>query len=182
MAIPWDKIRTEWLKGGITQKELAEKYKVSLKTIQNRASNEGWGKKKGKIREQTEEQISTRIVRARANHLEKLINIQEDVLESLAKLAEDVKKNPKMLISEKGEMRNAESLTRAIQTATLTQHDLYGLRNIDQKFAAKKWKEEQKLQRELKAQKDVTEQTGQMVVYVHAPAEETGKKEGGANE
>lgn len=178
MAIPWDKIRTEWLKGGITQKELAEKYKVSLKTIQNRASNEGWGKKKGKIREQTEQQINTRIARARANHLEKLINIQEDVLESLAKLAEDVKKNPKMLISEKGEMRNAESLTRAIQTATMTQRDLYGLRNIDQKFAAKKWKEEQKLQRELKAQKDVTEQTGQMVVYVHTPAEE---KEGAEN-
>lgn len=179
MAIPWDKIRTEWLKGGITQKELAEKYNVRLKTIQNRASNEGWGKKKGKIREQTEQQINTRIVRARANHLEKLINIQEDVLESLAKLAEDVKKNPKMLISEKGEMRNAESLTRAIQTATMTQRDLYGLRNIDQKFAAKKWKEEQKLQRELKAQKDVTEQTGQMVVYIHPPAEE---QEGGGNE
>ena len=179
MAIPWDKIRTEWLKGGITQKELAEKYNVRLKTIQNRASNEGWGKKKGKIREQTEQQINTRIVRARANHLEKLINIQEDVLESLAKLAEDVKKNPKMLISEKGEMRNAESLTRAIQTATMTQRDLYGLRNIDQKFAAKKWKEEQKLQRELKAQKDVTEQTGQMVVYIHPPTEE---QEGGGNE
>ena len=180
MAIPWDKIRTEWLKGGITQKELAEKYKVSLKTIQNRASNEGWGKKKGKIREQTEQQINTRIVRARANHLEKLINIQEDVLEALAKLAEEVKQNPKkMLISEKGEMRNAESLTRAIQTATLTQRDLYGLRNIDQKFAAKKWKEEQKLQRELKAQKDVTEQTGQMVVYIHPPTEE---QEGGGNE
>lgn len=178
-GIPWDKIRTEWLKGGITQAELAAKYNVKLKTIQNRASNEGWGKQKGIIREQTEEQINTRIARARANHLEKLINIQEDVLESLAKLAEDVKKNPKMLISEKGEMRNAESLTRAIQTATLTQRDLYGLRNIDQKFAAKKWKEEQKLQRELKAQKDVTEQTGQMVVYIHPPTEE---QEGGGNE
>ena len=122
---------------------------------------------------------SIRASRARANHLEKLINIQEDVLESLASLAEKVKENPLMLISEKGEMRNAESLTRAIQTATMTQRDLYGLRNIDQKFAAKKWKEEQKLQRELKAQKEETDQTGQMVVYVHVPAEEKQAEEPG---
>ena len=28
MSIPWTKIRAEWLRGGITQKELAEKYGV----------------------------------------------------------------------------------------------------------------------------------------------------------
>ena len=170
--IPWAKIRAEWLKGGITQKQLAEKYGVKLKTLQNRASNEGWKEQKGKIREKTEELLTTRIAGARANKLAKLIDAQEDVMDALMGLAEMVKNNPKLLISEKGEMRNAESITRAIQTATLTQRDLHSIRNIDQKFAAKKWKEEQKLQRELKAQKDVTEQTGQMVVYIHQPAEE----------
>ena len=174
MAIPWDKIRAEWLKGGITHKELAEKYKVSIKTIQNRASNEGWGKKKGRIREKTEEKLQERIAHARANKLAKLMTAQEDVLDALMDFAAMVKENPKLLINEKGEMRNAESITRAIQTATLTQRDLYNLKNIDQKFAAKKWKEEQKLQRELKAQKELTEQTGQMVVYIHQPAEGEG--------
>ena len=184
--IPWARIRAEWLKGGITQKELAEKYEVNLKTLQNRASNEGWKEQKGKIREKTEELLTTRIAGARANKLAKLIDAQEDVLDALVGLAEMVKKEPSLLISEKGEMRNAESLTRAIQTAAVTQRDLHGLKNIDQKFAAKKWREEQKLQRELKAQKETGGEEGVQIIYVHEPEEETEKpaelKEGAGNE
>ena len=180
MAIPWSKIRTEWLKGGITQKELADKYKISVKTISNRASKEGWKNQKGKIREKVEENIQERIAHARTNRLEKLITAQEDTLDALVDLAARLKADPTKFFDDKGGLRNAESLTRALQTAALTQRDLYSIKNIDQKFMAKKWKEEQKLQRELKAQKDVTEQTGQMVVYVHKPAEE--EQESGAGE
>ncbi len=179
--IPWAKIKAEWLKGGITQKELAEKYKVNLKTLQNKASNEGWRKAKGKIREKTEEQLTTRIAHARANKLTKLIAAQDDTLEALVELAAMVKENPKLLFTDKGELRNAESLTRAIQTATLTQRDLHGMKNIDQKFAAKKWKEEQKLQRELKAEKETGSEDRVQVIYVHAPEEEA-EEEGTGHE
>ena len=184
--IPWGKIRAEWLKGGITQKELAEKYGVNLKTLQNRASNEGWKKAKGKIREKTEEQLTTRIACARANKLAKLITAQDDAMDALVTLAEMVKNDPKLLFTDKGELRNAESLTRAIQTAAMTQRDLHGMKNIDQKFAAKKWKEEQKLQRELKAQKETGGEEGVQIIYVHEPEEEAEEqpeqKEGAGNE
>ena len=145
MATPWNKIRAEWLKGGITQKALAEKYGVSVKTIQNRAYKEGWKKQKGKIREKVEEKLCERVVRARVTHLEKLIQAQEDVLDGLLQLAADIKKEPKNMLRDKQlTIRNAESITRALQTATMTQRDLYGLKNIDQKFADKKWRAEQK--------------------------------------
>lgn len=179
--IPWAKIKAEWLKGGITQNELAEKYKVNLKTLQNKASNEGWRKAKGKIREKTEEQLTTRIAHARANKLAKLIAAQDDTLEALVELAAMVKENPKLLFTDKGELRNAESLTRAIQTATLTQRDLHGMKNIDQKFAAKKWKEEQKLQRELKLERETGGEDRVQVIYVHAPEEEA-EEEGTGHE
>lgn len=184
MAIPWDKIRAEWLKGGITQEELAKKYNIKLKTLQNRSSNEGWKKSKGKIREKTEELLQARVSRARANRLEKLITAQEDTLDALVALSEKVKEDPLLFFDEKGGLRNAESLTRAIQTATLTQRDLYSLKNIDQKFMQKKWKEEQKLQLQLQQmkQKDEQEQTGQMVVYIHAPAEEKPEEEAGGSD
>lgn len=178
---PWAKIKAEWLKGGITQKELAEKYKVNLKTLQNKASNEGWRKAKGKIREKTEEQLTTRIAHARANKLAKLITAQDDTMEALVELAAMVKENPKLLFTDKGELRNAESLTRAIQTATMTQRDLHSIKNIDQKFAAKKWKEEQKLQRELKAEKETGSEDRVQVIYVHAPEEEA-EEEGTGHE
>jgi uncharacterized protein YjcR len=172
MAVPWTKIRAEWLKGGITQKALAEKYGVNLKTLQNRASKEGWRKQKGKIREKTEELLCQRVARARVNHLEKIIEAQEDVLDALRQLAAELKQDPKALLMDRqGTIRNAESITRALQTATMTQRDLHNLKNIDQKFAAKKWKEQLKLEKE-KA-KGPEASTGPLMMIVHEPAEET---------
>ena len=178
MKIPWAKIKAEWLKGGVTHEELAKKYNVSLKTLRNRSSNEGWGKQKGKIREKTEEELSTRIAHARANKLAKLITAQDDLMDGLVELMAMVKEKPQLFFSKKGDLRNAESLTRAIQTATLTQRDLHGMKNIDQKFNAKKWKEQQKLERELKAQKQTAEDDGIEILYVHEPAEEEGAANG----
>ena len=146
MAAPWTKIRTEWLKGGITQAELAKKYGLSVKTIQNRAYKEGWKNEKGKIREKVEEKTRDRVVRARVSHLEKLIQANEALLDGMVQLAEQVKANPKILTDKTGSIRNVESFARALQAATMTQRDLYGLKNIDQKFAQKKWREQLKLE------------------------------------
>ena len=171
MATPWSRIRAEWLKGGITHKELAEKYGLSVKTIQNRASNEGWAKQKGKIREETEEKTRERIVRARVNHLEKLIQANEALMDGLVQMAEIIQKNPyQMLTDAKGTLQNAESFAKAIRTATETQRDLYRIPNIDQKFAAKKWKEQLKLERD-KA-KGPEGADSKIMMVVHEPAEE----------
>ena len=176
MATPWNKIRAEWLKGGITQKALAEKYGLSVKTIQNRAYKEGWKNEKGKIREKTEEKTRERIVRARVNHLEKLIQAQEDVLDSLIELAQAIKKKPVLMLTDAhGTIRNAESVTKALQTAVMTQRDLYNIRNIDQKFAAKKWKEQLKLEKE-KAKGPETS-AGPLMMVIHEPAEDGGSDE-----
>ena len=95
-------------------------------------------------------------------------------MDGLMELMAMVKENPKLFISEKGDLRNAESLTRALQTATLTQRDLHGMKNIDQKFNQKKWREQQALERELKANKQTSTDDGIEILYVHEPAEEEG--------
>ncbi len=170
MSAPWAKIRAEWLKGGITQKALAEKYHLSVKTIQNRAYKEGWKKQKGKIAEKTEEKTRDRIVRARVNHLERLINASELIITGIEKLAAEVAADPiKYLQDKSGSLRSVESITKALQTATETQMELYKVPNIDQKFAAKKWREQKKLE-----QAKMTDSTtdGQLMLIVHKPAEE----------
>ena len=158
MATPWSKIRAEWLKGGITHAELAKKYGVSVKTIQNRAYKEGWKNEKGKIKEKVEEQTRDRVVRARVNHLEKLIQANELLLDSMVKLAEQVNENPKLLTDKTGSIRNVESFARALQAATMTQRDLYNVKNIDQKFAEKKWREQKKLEQEKLKGPDITQE------------------------
>ena len=47
----WGRIRQSYM-AGKSYKELSEKYGISVKTIQNRASKEGWVKEKGKIKEE----------------------------------------------------------------------------------------------------------------------------------
>ena len=174
MATPWPKIRAEWLKGGITHQELADKYGVSVKTIRNRAYKEGWKNQKGKIREKTEDQLRERIVRARVNHLEKLIEAQENALDALVELTEKIKEKPALWLRDKHKtIRNTESITRALQTAVMTQRDLYRIPNIDQKFAAKKWKEQLKLEKE-KAKGPETA-AGPLMVVVHEPPAEDGE-------
>ena len=148
MATPWAKIRAEWLKGGITQKELAEKYKVSVKTIQNRAYKERWKNSKGKIREKVEEETRERVARARVNHLEKLIEANDQLVDALVQLTALIAAKPKvMLFDAGGTLRNAESVAKALATATETQRDLYKIPNIDQKLAAKKLREQLKLEK-----------------------------------
>ena len=167
MAAPWTKIRAEWLKGGITQKELAEKYGLSVKTIQNRAYKEGWQKQKGKIREKIEEQTRDRVVRVRVNHLDKLIQANEMLLDGLLKMAQMIQADPKAMLKDKaGSIKSAESFAKALQTATMTQRDLYNLKNIDQKFAAKKWREQLKL--EQAKQKD-SQESDQETWVIRAP-------------
>lgn len=144
MATPWNKIRAEWLKGGTSYKKLAEKYGISAGAIRNRASNEAWGKQKLQIADKVMTETRGRIVRARVTHLEKLIAANESLLDGLVQLAADIGENPNLLKDKTGSIRNAESFAKALQTAALTQRDLYRLPNIDQKLAAKKWAAEQK--------------------------------------
>ena len=167
MAIPWAKIRAEWLKGGKTHQQLADKYKVNVKTLRNRAYKEGWGKTKGKIREKVEEETRERVVRARVNRLEKLITANEALLDGLVQLTQIIQKNPyQMLTDAQGTLRNAESVAKALKTATETQRDLYKLPNMDQKLARDKWKAEQK---EKKAQ---AKELSGTVVRIESDAEE----------
>lgn len=40
--VNWKKIKTEYITTDISQRKLADKYKVSYSTIRNRSKNEGW--------------------------------------------------------------------------------------------------------------------------------------------
>ena len=171
MATPWTKIRAEWLKGGTSYKKLAEKYGMKEKTIRDRASNEGWGKQKRQIADKVTAELGARVARVRVNHLEKLITANEALLDGLVKLAEEIRADPKLLLMDKsGSLKSAESFAKSLQVATETQRDLYRLPNIDQKFAAKKWREQLKLEKDKTKEADGGNQ--QLMVVIHEPAED----------
>ena len=139
MGAPWGRIRHSYM-AGKSYKELSEKYGVSVKTIQNRASNEGWTKEKGKIKEEVGQKIHERVVRVRVAELEKLMDANGlliDALLTLTERAADEKQTNAMMFDKAGSMKNVEALAKAIQTAVQTQRDLYKLPTLDQDFRKK---------------------------------------------
>ena len=137
MATQWWRIKAAYLKGDMSLSQLAKKYNVGLSTLKTHASNEGWKKERDQINTEASQAVRARAREEREKQLLQLITAQEDTMEALVKLAAKAKKNPELLIDDKGTMRNAESLTKAIQTAVQTQRDLHKLPTLDQDMAKK---------------------------------------------
>ena len=139
MAAQWGRIRQSYM-AGMSYKDLSKKYGIAVKTIQNRASKEGWVKEKGKIKEEVGQKIHERVVRVRVKELEKLIDANGmliDTLVTLSQRAADEKQTNFMMFDKAGSMKNVECLAKAIQVAVQTQRDLFKLPTLDQDFRKK---------------------------------------------
>ena len=134
----WGRIRQSYMSGK-SYKELAEKYGLSVKTIQNRASKEGWVKDKGKIKEEVGKKIVERVVRVRVNELEKLMDANGKLIDTLVDVTTRMQGDNvlQMAFDKAGTMKNVESLAKAIQVAVQTQRDLFKLPTLDQDFRKK---------------------------------------------
>lgn len=134
----WGRIKQSYMSGK-SYKELSEKYGVSVKTIQNRASKEGWVKDKGKIQEEVGKKIVERAVRVRVRELEKLMDANGLLIDTLVDVTTKMQGENvlQMAFDKAGSMKNVESLAKAIQTAVQTQRDLYKLPTLDQDYRKK---------------------------------------------
>lgn len=61
--IDWNKIRAEYIKGGISQRKLAAKYGVSVNTLIKKANVEKWSSQ----RDETYNKVTTRVQQKTAN-------------------------------------------------------------------------------------------------------------------
>lgn len=79
----WRKIKTEYLKGGISYKKLAEKHKVSYNTLAKVAAKENWGD----LKQETAEKITTKIIEIesdrQAERMKRLLDVSDKLLEAV---------------------------------------------------------------------------------------------------
>lgn len=137
-AVPWKKIRTEWLKGGTTYAKLAKKYGIKEQTIKNHASKEAWGNEKVLIEDEVRTRTRARIVCVREEQLIKLATANGFLIDSLVDMAQQATDQQKQILVDKnGTLRNAESLSKAIQLAIMNQRDLYRLPDMDMELRKK---------------------------------------------
>ena len=138
MAAPWSRIRTEWLKGGTTYAKLAKKYGLAEKTIRNRAYKEGWGKEKGQIEDEARTKTRARIVCVREEQLVKLAQANGAMIDALMEIVTLAKEKPAYTLFDANRgLKNAESLTKAIQLAVQNQRDIYRLPDMDMELKKK---------------------------------------------
>lgn len=76
----WDRIKAEYLAGGTSYRQLAEKYGVVLKTLERRAKSEGWADECRQVVREVSAEIHRRAVASR-------IMSAQEVLEGLSNIA-----------------------------------------------------------------------------------------------
>ena len=74
---PWNKVKADYLQG-VTPKELAQKYKISAKTVHEKASKENWVKEKESIGKNLQADVQERIKEMTNVALEALCDVIND--------------------------------------------------------------------------------------------------------
>ena len=74
---PWNKIKADYL-NGVTPKELAGKYKITAKSIHEKASKENWVDEKASISKNLQEDVQERIKELTNLALETLCEVIQD--------------------------------------------------------------------------------------------------------
>ena len=114
MAADWDKIKAEYIAGGITYRELADKYNVSMDVIMKKAAKDKWRASRQKACRKTAEKIAEKIsakqAKAAVDELEVArytTMIWQDTLRDIAELIGEHKEVYAGDLSELAAMSNA---------------------------------------------------------------------------
>lgn len=87
-GVSWRKIKAEYIAGGISQRALAEKYGVSVRTIERRAQKERWTSKRRDADGKTVEKVAEKKAEAVADNAILLERIKTGLLERLVGMIE----------------------------------------------------------------------------------------------
>ena len=86
----WKRIKAEYIAGGISLRELSEKYGVSFSTIQKKSMEEKWGNLRKKNRRKVEEKIIDSVSSKEAKKAVDLFDIPDLLADKVREIAETV--------------------------------------------------------------------------------------------
>ncbi len=92
-----EKIKAEYLEGGVSQRELAEKYGISQSAIKRIASKEKWSSLRAKTQEKANQKITSAISRKQARRAERVTKVADKLLDKLEKIVDELSANDILL-------------------------------------------------------------------------------------
>ena len=82
----WKRLKAEYIAGGTSYRELAEKYNVSPSTLRKVAAKEQWTELKNKTRTKMDEKISETISGKEADKVVNIIEVADKLLDKIAEI------------------------------------------------------------------------------------------------
>ena len=86
----WKRIKAEYVAGGTSYRKLAEKYKVSLTTLQRIAKKENWIGLRQQAETKTETKIVDSVSDKNANRASKIITVADKLLDKISEIIDEV--------------------------------------------------------------------------------------------
>lgn len=144
-CMDWSAIKTEYVSGKATYRELAKKYGVSFSTLQKRAKEEKWSEGRKKYRDRV---VTKALTRTCARDAQRLAKLQKSAM-LLATDIEKALKDPDVLYRHVGMTsdgpvdaklttpngKNLQAMARALRDITAAMRDLYGINTRAEQFA-----------------------------------------------
>lgn len=81
----WKKIKAEYIRGGISQQKLAEKYGISYNTLRNHARKERWGELRNETDQKVTQNLPQKIADSQVTILVELSGFQDEATVALYK-------------------------------------------------------------------------------------------------
>lgn len=97
LPVDWRAIKTEYITGNISMRELAEKHNIPFRTLRNRAQEEQWGANKSKTRARQEQRTLEKVVEQESTNLAKTDEKYFRILDKLFDKAEKLVANTEIL-------------------------------------------------------------------------------------
>ena len=85
----WKRIKAEYAAGGISLRELSDKYGVSFSTIQKRSMEEKWGNLRKKSRRRAEEKLVDSLAEKEAKRATDIVDVADKLLGKISEMLEE---------------------------------------------------------------------------------------------
>lgn len=132
----WSKIRTAYVTGAMSQREVAKKYGVSESQLAVRASNEGWSQQRKDHRRKVEEKARQKAAERKAESMaEQLVDIGM-ASKNLAALINEISEETKNLRvgrTKKPDTKAIRNLTGSLKDLVDVLRDVYELPDLHDK-------------------------------------------------
>lgn len=86
----WNKLKQEYISGGISYRKLAEKYEVSESTLSKRAMVEKWADLKEAAKQESNDEIIKAVGKKQGKRIEKLQSVADKMLEKIETIVDEM--------------------------------------------------------------------------------------------